>query len=173
MEGPPRSLESWWGAAGQPVLWVGALAEVPLLPWGPGDPEEPKPDQRVSVFVLGALAGKGSAAVIEVGGMRGMLRNCGRGVLGAALGSAPPRAHGDFPNAPSFQAHPKPRRPREEPHKNNQPFEKPKPLSPTPLNSVRNILRQKAASAKRFPLEGKSPSCCQEQSRPGSHCCLR
>lgn len=62
--------------------------EVPLLPWGPGDPEEPKPDQRVSVCVLGALTGKGSAAVIEVGGMRGMLRNSGRGVLGDALGSA-------------------------------------------------------------------------------------
>lgn len=173
MEGPPGSPQSQCRAARRPVPWVGAPAEIPLLPHGPGDPEEPEPDQWVSVCVLEALVGKGSAAVIEVGGMRGMLQNGGWGMRGAKLGSAHPQAHRDFPNALSSQAHPEPRRPREEPPKNNRPFEKPKPLSPTPLNSVRNILRQKAASAKQFPLEGKSPSCCQEQSRWGSHCCLR
>lgn len=82
LEGPPPRLGSQWGA----VAWVGALAEVPLLPRGPGDPEEPKPHQRVSVCVLGALAGKGSAAVIEAGGMRGMLQNSGRGVPGGRAG---------------------------------------------------------------------------------------
>lgn len=145
------------GSCWQPILWVGVLVEVALLPQGPRDLEEPKPDQWVSVCVLGALAGKGSAAVIEAGGMKGMLQNSGWGLRGAALGSAQVGAHGDFPNAPSFRAHPEPHRPREKPPKNNQPFEKPKPLSPTPLNSVRNILRQKAASAKQFPLKGKSP----------------
>lgn len=57
---------------GQPLVWVEVLAEVPLLPQGPRDPEEPKPHQQVSVCVLGALAGKGSDAVIEAAGMRGM-----------------------------------------------------------------------------------------------------
>lgn len=57
---------------GQPLVWVEVLAEVPLLPQCPRDPEEPKPNQQVSVCVLGALAGKGSAAVIEAAGMRGM-----------------------------------------------------------------------------------------------------
>lgn len=57
---------------GQSSVWVEVLSEAPWLPGGPRDPEEPQPDERVSVCILGALAGEGCAAVIEAAGMRGM-----------------------------------------------------------------------------------------------------